>query len=104
MKAYSHRLAEPEPAIALFREHARTHAVRLADDEELRETPPKRSATSGGTRIRPVSRSAPERGIGYEREYATWCGWVANELAAIDPIATNITAGHKRPTPEVDVS
>lgn len=107
LKAYSLWLAEPEPAIALFREHERTHAARLADYEDLRDS---LAETFGNEWRHPRSagfavRCALERGIGYEREYATWCGWVADELAAtIDATAPGSGSDDDRPVAAVTVT
>ena len=82
LKAYSLWVADPTQAAALFREHERRHAEQLADYEarlawleghygaQLRQpgTPPFSTFL------------ALQRGIGYEREYAAWCGWVAEQL------------------------
>ena len=82
LKAYSLWVADPTQAAALFREHERRHAEQLADYEarlawleghygaQLRQpgTPPFSTYL------------ALQRGIGYEREYAAWCGWVAEQL------------------------
>ena len=82
LKAYSLWVANPAQAVALFREHERRHAEQLADYEarlawlegryggQLRQlgTPPFSTYL------------ALQRGIGYEREYAAWCGWVAEQL------------------------
>ena len=95
LKAYSLWLADPVPAVALFREHERNHATRLVEYEELRAH---LEETFGDDWQHPRTpafsvRFALERGIGYEREYAAWCGWVAAELeGTIDASATGRAA------------
>src|SRR5688572_27080025 len=84
LKAFSLWLADPQAAAALFREHERRHEAQLAQYRKV-EAGMVRS-TDG---IMP-SVNTPEfaayaslqRGLGYEREYAAWCRWVADQLEA----------------------
>lgn len=82
LRAYSIGLADPAAASALFRDQQRRHAGRLAQYEAILAT---LDAKYGPDLRRPGSRpfgsyAALRRGIGYEREYADWCGWLADSL------------------------
>ena len=84
LKAYSLWLADPTSAAALFREHERRHREQLAASEALHahftET-----ASIAPDHLNPADFAAYatlRRGIGYEREYADWCAWVAKHLEA----------------------
>lgn len=82
LRAYAIWLADPARAAALFREHERRHLDQLAEYEGLRA---RLEAEAGAGLPRPEtplfsSLIAVQRGIGYEREYAAWCGWVAGLL------------------------
>ena len=82
LKAYSLWVADPLRAAALFREHERRHTERLADYEQrLAWLERKYGARLRQPGTHPFSTFiALQRGIGYEREYATWCGWVAAQV------------------------
>ena len=82
LKAYSLWVADPAAAAALFREHERRHAERLADYERrLASLEERYGAELRQPGTPPFSTFiALQRGIGYEREYAAWCGWVARQL------------------------
>ena len=82
LKAYSVWLAEPVKALALFREQERWHRERLARYEEIEAWMQKEW---GGdleqiSSPRFASYATLRRGKGYEREYAEWCGWLADLL------------------------
>ena len=82
LKAYSIWLADPERAIALFREQQRLHKERLLDYEERNSW---MEEEWGEDLRRPdsprfASYAALQRGILYERGYVEWCGWVADQL------------------------
>jgi DNA-binding PadR family transcriptional regulator len=82
LKAYSLWLAEPEEALALFREHERRHEEQLRQYEEIQAWM-EREWKSDLERLdspRFASYVALRRGILYEREYAEWCAWVADRL------------------------
>jgi DNA-binding PadR family transcriptional regulator len=85
LKAYSLWLADPRAALALFREHERLHAERLAEYQNIEAR--MRDSTGG---VMPPADSPHfaayatlQRGVGYEREYATWCRWVADQLEQV---------------------
>ena len=82
LKAYSLWVADPTQAAALFREHERRHAEQLADYEaRLAWLEGRYGAQLRQPGTPPFSTYlALRRGIGYEREYAAWCGWVAEQL------------------------
>jgi DNA-binding PadR family transcriptional regulator len=112
LRAYCVWLSDPSEAAALFEAHARHHEAQLAQYEEYRylmehNTPvtadapgkgapgssapgnsaPAEATTARGTAPPPgtpdfASYAALMRGIGFEREYASWCRWMAAQLAA----------------------
>jgi DNA-binding PadR family transcriptional regulator len=82
LRAYSLWLADPEQAIALFRQEEERHAAQLAAYEA---TIASMERECGGDLRQQDSPQfgnylALMRGIGYEREYAAWCRWVVEEL------------------------
>jgi len=82
LKASSVWLADKEEAARLFREEGLRHEEQLAHYEELR------AWMQGAWREDLTSTDSPEfatyatlrRGIGYEKEYAEWCRWMADSL------------------------
>lgn len=82
LKAYSLWLADAQQVIGLFRKHEQYHIEKLTHYEGIQQRM-LRVWESSDKRV-----DAPEfasyatlmRGIGYEREYATWCSWVAETL------------------------
>ena len=82
LKAYSLWLAEPEKAVALFRDQERRHEERLLEYERIRAW----MEEEWGEDIlrtdspRFASYAALRRGIIYERGYAEWCRWVVGRL------------------------
>jgi DNA-binding PadR family transcriptional regulator len=87
LKAYSLWLAEPEEAIALFRDQERRHEEKLLEyerigawmerewDEDILRTESPSFASYAALRC----------GILYEQAYAEWCRWVANRLEGKGP-------------------
>jgi DNA-binding PadR family transcriptional regulator len=77
-------LSDPAAARALFEAHAARHEQQLAEYEGYR------TLMEGSSECRVDDLAAPDfatyatlmRGIGYEREYAAWCRWMADRLAA----------------------
>jgi DNA-binding PadR family transcriptional regulator len=82
VKAFSVWLADPEAAIALYRGLEREHLRRLASYEEQRAAIEARHGTDVWRVSGPAfaSYATLRRGIQYEREYAEWCGWMAEAL------------------------
>jgi DNA-binding PadR family transcriptional regulator len=82
LKAYSMWLADPERVVALFREQQRVHKEQLLDYEERGSWMEKEWGEDlhrlDSSRF--ASYAALQRGIVYERGYAEWCGWVADQL------------------------
>lgn len=81
LKAFAIWLATPEVALAEFREHARQHREQQLHYEQLLAerypgAVPQMSEPLFATYI------TVQRGISYEREYATWCEWVADLIEA----------------------
>lgn len=87
LKAYSVWLADKEEAAQLFREEGLRHEEQLAHYEELQVW------MQGAWREDLTSTDSPEfatyatlrRGIGYEKEYAEWCRWMANSIERREP-------------------
>jgi DNA-binding PadR family transcriptional regulator len=82
LRAYSIWLADPEKAVALFREQERKHKEQLQKYEEIEAWMRKEW---GGDLERSDSPSfasyaALRRGIIYERGSVEWCRWVADSL------------------------
>ena len=84
LKAYSLWLAEPEEAIALFREQERLHEERLRRYEEINAWMEREWGDDLGLPGSPrfASYAALRRGILNERGYVEWCGWVVDRLEA----------------------
>jgi len=82
LKAYSLWLAEPEKAVALFRDQERCHEERLLEYEKIKDWMEKEWGKDILRTDSPrfASYAALRRGILYEREYAEWCRWVAGRL------------------------
>ena len=82
LKAYSIWLLDPERALALFREQERQHRERLARYEEIEAWMQKEWGRDLEQIDSPrfASYATLQRGKGYEREYAEWCGWLADLL------------------------
>jgi DNA-binding PadR family transcriptional regulator len=83
LKAYSVWLAEPDKAIALFRDQERRHEEKLLEYERVRDWMEEEWAEDVQRTDSPrfASYAALRRGILYEHEYAGWCRWVAERLA-----------------------
>jgi len=82
LKAYSVWLADPDAAAALFEEQGRLHEEQLRHYEEI-EAWMKDNWGENPERMdfeRFASYAALRRGMGYERDYAEWCRWVAAKL------------------------
>ena len=81
LKAYSVWLADPEKAVALFREQQRLHEKQLLQYEEIEASMEKWGEDLGFPGSpRFASYAALQRGIIYERGYVDWCRWVADRL------------------------
>ena len=86
LKAYSVWLADPEKAVALFREQERLHEERLLEYEGIRA----RMEEEWGEDVlktdsyRFASYAALRRGILYERGSVDWCRWVADRVGERD--------------------
>ena len=81
LRAFFVWLADPAQAAALFREQERLHKDQLAEHQQS-------LASYEGAGVDREDLSSPDfanyltllRGIGYEREYAAWCGLVAKKI------------------------
>ena len=87
LKAHSVWLADKEEAARLFREEELRHEEQLNHYEELRAW---MEDEWGGDLASPddprfASYATLRRGIGYEKEYAEWCRWVADSIERRQP-------------------
>jgi PadR family transcriptional regulator AphA len=82
LRAYSVWLAEPATAAAVFRAQAQHHRDQLARYEDYRLDMEKTSGPNLGQVHNPefATYATLQRGLAYERELATWCGWMADAL------------------------
>jgi len=82
LKAYSVWLADREEAARLFREEGLVREEQLAHYEELRAWMEGEHGGEVGDPGSPwfASYATLRRGIGYEKEYAEWCRWMADSL------------------------
>lgn len=82
LRAYSVWLADPHAAAVVFRGQAQQHLEQLARYEGFRL---EMEHTYGPALLRPetpefATHATLQRGLAYERELATWCGWMADAL------------------------
>jgi len=82
LKAYSLWLAEPELAVALFRDQEEVHRERLLEYERIEGWMEKEWGEDILRTESPrfASYAALQRGIINERGYVEWCRWVAEQL------------------------
>lgn len=82
LKAYSLWTADPGRAAAMFRDEERRHRDQLAEYERIRGWMHEEWAEALRDPGSPefASYATLRRGLGYEREYAEWCGWLADSL------------------------
>lgn len=80
LKAYSLWLAAPDQAKTLFREQEQRHMERLAQYEGFRADLARHPDVQILSSPMFATYATLLRGIGYEREYAAWCRWVAEQL------------------------
>lgn len=82
LKAFCLWLADRPAAVALFREQERLHRDQLAEYEGFRTEMEQGCAAALRRTDSPgwATYITLRRGLGYEREAAEWCGWVADEL------------------------
>jgi DNA-binding PadR family transcriptional regulator len=82
LKAYSLWLAEPEKAIALFRDEERRHEEQFLEYERIKAWMEKEWGKDVLRTDSPrfASYAALQRGIIHERGSAEWCRWVADRL------------------------
>jgi len=90
LKAYSLWLADPEQAIAQFREHEQAHRKQLAEHEELlaRLTREWGDALEQGDSPLFGSSLVLHYAIDRERIYVTWCQWVIAQLEQLSAADT----------------
>jgi DNA-binding PadR family transcriptional regulator len=82
LKAYSVWLADPAAAAALFREHERIHRRQLAEYERIHAELQRHWGPLLTRTDTPEwgAYATLRRGLGYEREAAAWCAWMADQL------------------------
>jgi DNA-binding PadR family transcriptional regulator len=88
LKAYSVWLTDKGKAARLFREEGLQHEERLAHYEQLRTW---MEGEYQGEMRDPASPwfatyATLRRGIGYEKEYAEWCRWMAGSMEEREPV------------------
>ena len=90
LKAYSLWAADPPAAVALFREHERLHREQLALYEGfLQNIQQHWAAQIARVGSQEWSTLATlKRGLGYEREAAEWCAWVAAQLEGASGVSS----------------
>jgi PadR family transcriptional regulator AphA len=82
LKAYSVWLADREKAARLFREEGLQREEQLAHYEALRTWMEDEHEAEVRSPDSPwfAAYATLQRGIGYEKEYAEWCRWVADSV------------------------
>jgi DNA-binding PadR family transcriptional regulator len=82
LKAYSVWLADKDKAVRLFREEGLRREEQLAHYEALRTWMEDEHETEVRSPDSPwfAVYATLRRGIGYEKEYAEWCGWMADSV------------------------
>jgi PadR family transcriptional regulator, regulatory protein AphA len=87
LKTYAIWLVDRSAALALYREHERRHLAQLERYERARGWMEQEWRADLRRPDSPhfASYAALRRGIGYEREYAAWCGWMVEQLAQEGP-------------------
>ncbi|HJQ28255.1 MAG TPA: PadR family transcriptional regulator [Rubrobacter sp.] len=82
LKTYSVWLADPEEATRLFREEELRHEEQLVHYEEIRGWMEREWRDDLARTDSPefASYATLMRGIGYEKEYAEWCRWMAGSV------------------------
>lgn len=82
LKAYSLWAVDSAEAAALYRAEALRHEEQLAEYERIRDWMQEEWAEALRDPLTPefASYATLRRGLGYEREYAEWCRWVAERL------------------------
>jgi DNA-binding PadR family transcriptional regulator len=82
LKAYSVWLADKDKAARLFREEGLRREEQLAHYEALRTWMEDEHETEVRSPDSPwfAVYATLQRGIGYEKEYAEWCGWMADSV------------------------
>jgi DNA-binding PadR family transcriptional regulator len=88
LRAYSVWLADPRRAAALLREHERVHREQLAHYEEYRRDAERSPYVADPRTPEFATYATLRRGIGFERELADWCGWLASVLEQAQPTDT----------------
>lgn len=82
LRAYSLWLTDPESAAAFMRDQERRHRGRLAEYEGYRADIERSPEVSDPGTPLFATYATLVRGIGYERELADWCAWLADRLVA----------------------
>lgn len=86
LKAYSLWAVDSAHAAALYRDEESRHREQLAEYERIRDWMQEEWAEALQDPRTPefASYATLRRGLGYEREYAEWCRWVAERLEAAE--------------------
>jgi PadR family transcriptional regulator AphA len=92
LKAYSVWLTDRDKAAGLFREEGLRHQEQLAHYEDLRdwmEGEHQQEVRDPGSPWF-ATYATLRRGIGYEKEYAEWCRWMADSMEGREPVREQI--------------
>ena len=87
LRAFAVWLADPPRAAVLFREQERLHRGQQEEYERIRQA----MEQSHGKQLQEpdtpefASYATLRRGIGFEREQAEWCAWLADRLESARP-------------------
>ncbi len=84
VKAYASWLADQTELASLFREHERHHRRQLARCQRMLDVLLDDHPGEVESLVSPLFsiQATLRRAVGYEREYADWCDWMATRLAA----------------------
>lgn len=82
LKAYSIWLADPPAALELMQTHLKAHQQRLTEFERRLEALRHKAGAQMDDLTSPWFgiQAVLMRGIGFEREYVEWCGWMVARL------------------------
>lgn len=82
LKAGSLWTVDPLEAAILYRDEEHRHQEQLAEYEQIRDWMHEQWAEKLQDPSSPefATYATLRRGLGYEREYADWCGWLAERL------------------------
>jgi DNA-binding PadR family transcriptional regulator len=94
LKAYTLWLANPARTAQLFRDQAATHRAQLARYRQIERRLKRehRAVLEDPSSTTWAAYATLRRGIGFEREQAGWCAWVAAQLESPRPSSVTVEA------------